>query len=264
MEPEKGRMFSMGQLGSDRTGRVATTVVGGVIAAPFSYMFGKIIEKWGILDPLADQIGEWLKVHVPAEAVSWTVGLLVFAALYGFLLWKVWRPRHIHHGELSITAGSASLAGEASRTPTGAKRKTEAEPLNRFFPPTVTQGPPRKARDTRIAAALGYALNGDWETPVGSSVLLVGSMSALDNAIETFRQAAESGKLRTWGRTAEGGLIQVIDRNFWSDNTLDRSSIFGFFGGLAKTVPLDDGAADESFCDIRVNRAEVERIWPHA
>jgi hypothetical protein len=87
----------MEQAGSTTAGRIGTTVIGAVAAAPISYVVGRAVEKWGVLDPTADVVGSWLKINVPPGAVGWTLAILLFAAFYGLILWKVWRPRHVYH-----------------------------------------------------------------------------------------------------------------------------------------------------------------------
>lgn len=79
------------------SGRIATSLAAAVPAGGISYMSGRIFAKWGVLDAPADWIGEYLRVHVPPGTAGWVLGFLIFVILYGLILWKVWRPRHIHH-----------------------------------------------------------------------------------------------------------------------------------------------------------------------
>jgi len=89
----------MGETATFR-GRATTSIVGGIIAAPASYIVQRALGAWGVLDPLSDWLGKWLKLNVSPEAAGWTVAVFVVLTIYGIILWRVWRPRHIHHKEL--------------------------------------------------------------------------------------------------------------------------------------------------------------------
>lgn len=102
---------------------VVKSIAGAAIGAPVAYFLKKSFEAWGILDPLAETFGNWLKVHVsPAEA-GWTLALAITLGLYGLLLWKVWRPRHIHH--LPIGAATAPQASVEAKPTTGTHRYSD-------------------------------------------------------------------------------------------------------------------------------------------
>lgn len=89
------------------------SIVGAVIAAPFAYVLKGALEAWGVLNPVAEALGGWLKVHVPPATAGWTMAVLISGGLYALLLWKVWRPRHVHH--LPITAETRPQATVASK-----------------------------------------------------------------------------------------------------------------------------------------------------
>ena len=106
----------MGQLGTSAHGRIATSIITAPFAGILSYFAGRIVSVWGILDPVADKVGHWLKIHVTASDVGWAVTLVLFAVLYGIVLWRVWRPRHVHHLPLNVaTTPVASLEKKVIR-----------------------------------------------------------------------------------------------------------------------------------------------------
>lgn len=99
-------------------GRVGVTMVGAVASVPASYFFKQVLNAWGVLDPISDAFGKYLKANVPAATAGWTLALIIVLAIYGVILWRVWRPRHIHH--LPIQAENkpvASLEVEVIRAP---------------------------------------------------------------------------------------------------------------------------------------------------
>jgi hypothetical protein len=118
-------------------------------------------------------------------------------------------------------------------------------------------------RDTGVANAIGYAITGDWETPVGHGIIFGGGLKRIEEPVERFREAALNGDLRVWGRRTTGGLFELIEPSFWEDNTLNSEALISFMG-QAKTIPFEGVETEERFYGLMVNRAEVERIWPHA
>jgi hypothetical protein len=73
--------------------RVAVTIGSGVLSAPFSYITQRVLAAWGMLDDIADGLGEYLKVHVTPVQAGWTAALLLVLLIYGTLMWWVWRMR---------------------------------------------------------------------------------------------------------------------------------------------------------------------------
>ena len=113
----------MAESGMSVRGRVATSIVGAPLGGVLSYFVAKVCEAWGILDDVATGLGKYLKVHVAASDVGWVVGLIAFAALYGLLLSRVWRPTHIHHQPLqaqTAPVASATVQKIPAQKPKGA------------------------------------------------------------------------------------------------------------------------------------------------
>jgi len=108
-------------------------VVGGVVGAPVTYVAQRAIATWGILDPISDWLGKWLKLNVSAEAVGWSMALIVVYGLYGLILRSIWRARHTHHSPVAAHAATPL----SFRTPM-------IEELKRAFAGMVPATQPRK------------------------------------------------------------------------------------------------------------------------
>jgi len=93
--------------------RVVITVVGAIASAPFSYIVKRVLGAWGILDNISDALGRWLKLSVPPDAAGWSLALIACLGFYGLLLWRVWRPRDIHHPP--IIPQAAPIASQEAR-----------------------------------------------------------------------------------------------------------------------------------------------------
>jgi hypothetical protein len=118
-------------------------------------------------------------------------------------------------------------------------------------------------RDTSIAEALGWAIHAMWGAPIRGPILSIPPID-FEPHIERLRQAALAGDVRVWGRRGDPhGLIELIDREFWKDNTLDEQPLRAILG-TARTIPFEGVEKDERFYGIMVNRNEIERLWPHA
>jgi len=134
--------------------------------------------------------------------------------------------------------------------------------IRRGRPPPAPPAP-KGDRDTPIAMALGYATTAEWGKSTVHGMILGGGSHVIYRVAEAFRLAALKGDLRVWGRRERGGLFEQIQPSFWEANTLDADALFSFLP-YGRTEPLGDEETDEWFCEIMVNRAEVERVWPHA
>jgi hypothetical protein len=258
------------------------------MAAPFSYVVGKIVEKWGILDPLADQIGEWLRINVPPAAVGWAVALVIFAALYGLLLWRVWSPRHIHHhidaSEVTQRTGgpqerkktaSEYAAEDQARTMRLAQGYAEAIPqalLNQadraaaehwIKPVQPPKSPVDKVldaysgpkREVSLAEALGWAAYGKWGEPFHGTpftIALSGGPS-IQHLLSLVTAGAREGRLTIWGKRDHPGHYEKIPQSHWEDNELALPDVFGSIATRE----------ENPYRNLMLSRTEVEREWPH-
>lgn len=159
--------------------RFAITAGGLILSAPASYVVQRALGSWGVLDDVSDSLGRWLKVHVPPATAGWTIALLFVLAIYGLLLWKVWRPRHIHHVDPApekIGFGDSAKA-QIVRAPIQAGSADDPHrPLNRWLQESweaaqADRRTKRKAdrlreaeprRDVALPEALAFATFGEW------------------------------------------------------------------------------------------------------
>lgn len=250
-------------------GRVAITAVGLILSAPASYVLQRALGAWGVLDPLSDGLGKWLKIHIPPATAGWTLALIIVFAIYGLLLWRVWkRPKHIHHVDPAPETMRMGDHVEAEVIPEHHRRPSAAvEPMHHLNPVIASaRSYLSGARDTGLAVALGYALTGNWGVSVGEGIILSRKgVRAIERPLVRFRTAAKEGELRVWGKRESTGLYEKIDPGFWESNTVDPSTLISLMLS-ARTVSVRGRGVDpdEQFHDIMVNRAEVERVWPHA
>jgi hypothetical protein len=90
-----------------------------LIVLPFMIVLSVIGQGVLTRSQLLTPATEWISdkvVTVNGDLLAWVVALLVGLALYGLVLWGVWRPRHIHHKEaLAAMAPVASFQAELIR-----------------------------------------------------------------------------------------------------------------------------------------------------
>ncbi len=82
---------------SEIRGQVIKTAIATVLLAPLGAFLKRMLESWGILDSVARATGEFLRTNVSADQLGWTSAGIVSLCAYVVILWRVWKPRHIHH-----------------------------------------------------------------------------------------------------------------------------------------------------------------------
>ena len=221
--------------------RLAITFCGAIASAPVSYFVQRVLGAWGGLDPLADAFGRWLKVNLTSDQAGWSVALLVTSIAYGLLLWLVWRPVHIHHGELSATVDTKpSLSMVVSHA---------------------------LAHDVSLSEAALYAVTGKWGMIAGKEHFptneeRVAAGKGVANWLPDFEQRASDGKTKVWGRHYESQSSPIVEIDALHWRTHEAYPI-GVVSGQPSTRQRGSLLKDGGYSDVRVNRVEFEREWPH-
>lgn len=106
--------------------------VGALSASGLAGIFtSKVIDRWGVLDEPANQLGDFLRANISGSDLALFSGLLVALLFYGVLFWKA-RPRVIHHNHYhndmveTLTAGTSL---EAEVIPASAESKASSSPI---------------------------------------------------------------------------------------------------------------------------------------
>lgn len=76
---------------SDRAKKLLTPVLLAFPGAVVAVILREALRAWGILDPFADWLGGWLKVHVTPTQAEWTTAALLAVIGYGLSVWLVIR-----------------------------------------------------------------------------------------------------------------------------------------------------------------------------
>ena len=116
-------------------------------------------------------------------------------------------------------------------------------------------------RDASLREALAYAAFGDWNNRQIDQ-FETGDSDRYSDALARFHQLAADGILRIWGIPASYQTTTVyrpIDKTHWGYAALDFLDALG--GKPFTRSKVVDGL---TYTDLRVNRAEFEREWPHA
>lgn len=180
-------MVEMAGNTSQKTSRVGWTIIGLPATGIFGFFCTKVIDRWGVLDEPANQLGDFLRANVSGSDLALFSGFVIALCAYLILLWIVWR-RHAPRRTAKVVKNPTTLEKyEGAIKEAAAAGLTSADGTGRFYPATITRS--KGDRDTGAAAALGYAVSGDWEHPVGGLIPLFaqGGMRALQQPIETFR-----------------------------------------------------------------------------
>lgn len=71
--------------------RALATIFLGLLSGTVGYLVRLALGAWGILDPVALWVGEWLKMNATGDQAAILAGLVCFALLYGASLFFIWR-----------------------------------------------------------------------------------------------------------------------------------------------------------------------------
>src|SRR5690242_13211769 len=73
--------------------KIGWSVVSAVISAVVSIVLRKVFEVWGVLEPLSNWLGDWLRLHITAGQAGWSGASIIAIGCYGITLWFIWRRR---------------------------------------------------------------------------------------------------------------------------------------------------------------------------
>jgi hypothetical protein len=110
-------------------------------------------------------------------------------------------------------------------------------------------------RNVSLAEALGWAVYGEWGRPyhVSGVRTFIGVGTDPDKLLARFTRLARDGSLTIWGKRDDPGYFEKIPQPHWQGNQL---TIADIFGSVVAT-------GEDPYRDLMLNRAEVEREWPH-
>ena len=226
------------------------------VTAGGSFAIQKILAAWGIIDPFARIVGEWLKmnvtstVHWSPEIVLWSVAFIIFIILYSGALSLIWRQGGQPGSSISEYASIASSTFAHIEPPHQLNQNVAAQ--NRI--PIV--------RLREMAAAVGW--NVDRHTSNDGF-----------NLTNKLNQAAADGALQFWGRKYEYEfgedaadsvpLVRIsqkhfLDYRFESTNLFGDASNFYIFTGRLGNQPSQ--LKGWIYRDIHVDRKQIEAWLP--
>lgn len=93
---------------SEIRSQLIKSAIAAILLAPVGIFLKRMIESWGILDPYARATGDFLRTNVSPDQLGWTAAGIISLVAYVVILWRIWRPRHIHH--LPIMAETKPVA----------------------------------------------------------------------------------------------------------------------------------------------------------
>lgn len=222
------------------SGRIAITAGGLILSVPASYVVHRVLSAWGVLDDISDGLGKWLKIHVPPATAGWTLAVIFVLALYGLILWKVWRPRHIHHG---------ILAGSTTPIPSLEKQ---------FLPAAPDQWMP-------FHEALRHLV---YESQWGAKQPTVNDAIEFDKIVAPeVRERLARGEIAARGKLgldndALHRATEPIPQAFWVNAFLQPHGEIAMADGDRSFASTAGGSSGPAYRAIILRQQDVERVWP--
>ena len=128
-------------------------------------------------------------------------------------------------------------------------------------PPTLSV-PASIRADTWLQDAVAFVLYGHWpaqdETIFGKD----NDLPRMGAIIENMRSFAHDGQLQIWGRQTNLSLHVPISSDFWVNNVIELDTLWGP-PETPRTASIEFNAPSP-FMALKVNRAQLEGLWPPA
>jgi hypothetical protein len=80
-----------GSLMSDVAKKIILSVLISIPSAVVGLVTSKVLEIWGVVSPLSERLGGWLKMHVSPSQAAWTIAGVITLTAYAALFWLVWK-----------------------------------------------------------------------------------------------------------------------------------------------------------------------------
>jgi hypothetical protein len=108
-------------------------------------------------------------------------------------------------------------------------------------------------RDTPLGEAFGYMALREWGHDTDRALMELCEQRA-PNIFSQFRQRAFDGEITVWGRRHRHDIYVPIEPRYWHTHQIDGGALLN---GLTRTWGQDG----ESYIDLMVSRAQIERAW---
>lgn len=215
---------------------------------------------FGFVGRIAWVIGE-LNLQTYATSRGWD---RLWAADYSGISWETLDP--FRHGLGWWVSGLAAVAGVliGLRVDRFLRRREAAlSPVTTVLPEPVVPRPakpveqiaqPRPQPDTKLSEAVAWASFREW----GKHPATATDMEA---RVEEVQRAIEEGKIKLWGKdsTRTYGTEERVPREHFNHYRLTDDSILELEGRTVHRLFPERGGYVRA---LRVNKAQVEKLWP--
>ncbi len=113
-----------------------------------------------------------------------------------------------------------------------------------------------------VVDALLYAVNRVWPGP--EDKLKDGQDNPAIKALFRLREAAGEGQITVWGQLSPQHLTVAIPPVFWVTNQFDIMSVVFQDADESKTEPATFPISSEVYQNLKVDKVQVEELWPRA
>jgi hypothetical protein len=222
--------------------KILLSIVLSIPSIVIGIILREALQKSGILDPLSDWLGGWLKMHVSPTQAYWATVSIITLVTYAALLWGVWRPHRI---------------------PLSGKDSTAARPDM-----TISDAIDYIANDSNTQFAKPKRPTAPSDFPPWTRMLVVGALHM--QAQRQLSDKINSGDVRSWGlrqidthvRNKFESSLREIPASYWNDMQLDFHSARFYRSPYSQTMAITGRSATYKLADIMVSRAQIEAFWP--
>jgi hypothetical protein len=209
----------------------------------FAMMFGEGLAYHDIRLRRVDVDREW-----PARSAE-----DILARPSPFVRWAEERKAEFEETEINSRMEYEEMRARAAAQDSADSRKEDKAKAAVLPPEQLGDVQRGRYRNCSLSEAMGWAVYGEWGKFYSVPTIHIGLGTDPKKLLARFTCLAAEGRLTIWGKRDDPGYFEKIPQSHWEENQL---TIADMFGSIV-------ASGDDPYRDLMLNRAEVERAWPH-
>ena len=247
---------------STNTSRISWTVGLAILAGGIQYVVRRMLEAWGILDPMAITIGGWFGRNITTGQVGWTIASIIAIFLYIVALVVIWRRNRPPQDDRVASTESTEFTQAKANLAREERLQDKQDQLRQGL-----RGIAGKVFGTRAGVVRDWNIiqaQEHWDRVRGDVV----------GVFEELVQAAADGRVVIWGKKDgfESAVYEAIPNAHWAHSDIHIHAVMlspsdsvdeEFILKNSRTRPRNPHDTEhDQFSHLRVSSKEIVALWP--